>query len=269
MPHLTYIAPDIDKQALHDGITSVLSDRRGWSVVKNNARNLIAYQENGRLYFKSFNNVQFKELIKRSLGSNRAYRTLTGTRLLTEAGCLAPTIIACGHHQRCDFILMEDLEGPQLLNALESFLQSASTRPWRRELFRALGHMVGRMHSAKIAHGDLRPNNIIIHPGSLGYRLALIDNERTRKPLRFGREQKRNLKQVMLLANNYITPAERRRFFAAYFSRLELPRHKQRRLYRETLESVREHFARKGVSRGTPISQDYWYILRHQQPDYR
>ena len=164
---------------------------------------------------------------------------------------------------------MEDLEGPQLLNALESFLQAPSARPWRRELFRALGHMVGRMHAARVVHGDLRPNNIIIHPGHPGYRLALIDNERTRKPLRFQREQKRNLKQVMLLADDYITPAEQRRFFAAYFSRLKLPRHKQRRLYRETLESVREHFVRKGVARGTPISQDYWYILRHQQPDYR
>tara|TARA_B100000676_G_scaffold310692_1_gene378055 strand:+ start:5507 stop:6316 length:810 start_codon:yes stop_codon:yes gene_type:complete len=269
MPHFSYIAPGLDPQALHEGIRSVLSDQKGWSVVKQNARNLIAYQENGRLYFKSFNNDRLKELAKRSLGGSRAWRTLKGTRLLTEAGCLAPAIIACGHHQRCDFILMEDLEGPQLLNALESFLQAPSARPWRRELFRALGHMVGRMHAARVVHGDLRPNNIIIHPGRQGYRLALIDNERTRKPLQFGREQKRNLKQIMLLADDYITPAERRRFFAAYFARLDLPRHKLRQLYRETLESVREHFARKGVARGTPINQDYWYILRHQQPDYR
>lgn len=245
-----------------------LSQKTNWQTIKKNKRNIIAKNEKKNIYLKTFSLLSLNEKAKRIFSGGRAVRTLKGTDLLIEAGCLAPTVLACGSYSDHDFVLMEDLKGPQLLNALESFLQGHENRPWRRQLFRALGHTIGRMHANKVVHGDLRPNNVIIHPGNNGYRLGLIDNERTRRPVRFTREQKRNLKQIMLLDEDYISPAERRRFFAAYFQQLSLSRPQQRRLYRQTLASVQEHFRRRGVSRGTEIAEQDWQVLANQQPDY-
>lgn len=268
----THLATPDREAALLNELEALLGDRAGWKVVKDNARNLICYHPADRLYFKSFDHGNLTETLKRALRGSRARRTLLGTRLLQEAGCLAPDVVACGTLLHQDFVVMEDLDGPQLLNTLHSYLQEPSRRAWRRQLYRALGRTIGTMHAAHIAHGDLRPNNVIIHPGADGYRLGLIDNERTRRPLRFRREQLRNLKQIMLLDERYITAAERRTFFAAYFSRfptahpLRQRRAAQRVLQRTVIEEVTAHFARRAPVSGTPIPAEGWQALAGLQP---
>ena len=265
--HFTHLDTTDRGTILLDRLEALLGDRTGWKVVKDNARNLICYHPADRLYFKSFDHSSLDETLKRALRGSRARRTLLGTRLLQEAGCLAPDVVACGTLLHQDFVIMEDLDGPQLLNALHSYLQEPERRAWRRQLYRALGRTIGTLHAAGLAHGDLRPNNIIIHPGADGYRLGLIDNERTRRPLRFRREQLRNLKQVMLLDERYITAAERRTFFAAYFSRfpkahpLRHRRAAQRAIQHTVVEEVKAHFARRAPVSGTQIPPEGWRTL--------
>jgi tRNA A-37 threonylcarbamoyl transferase component Bud32 len=270
MPHIihfTHLDSPNREAALLEELEALLGDRSGWQVVKDNARNLICYHPADRLYFKSFDHSNLAETLKRALRGSRARRTLLGTRLLQEAGCLAPDVVACGTLVHQDFVVMEDLGGPQLLNALHSYLQEPARRRWRRQLYRALGRTIGTMHAAGIAHGDLRPNNVIIHPGKDGYRLGLIDNERTRRPVRFRREQLRNLKQIMLLDERYITAAERRTFFAAYFSRfpqghrLQRSRAAQRAIQRTVIDEVQAHFSRRAPVSGTPIPPEGWQAL--------
>jgi len=43
----------------------------------------------------------------------------------------------------------------------------------------ALGTEIGRLHSKKIIHGDLRPNNVLIELGADKPIFHFIDNERT------------------------------------------------------------------------------------------
>ena len=262
----TYIAKGIDEISLHSSVQSLLERESDWRIIKENHRNIIAYQDYGRLYFKSFNNNRLKESLKRATGGSRAWRTLKATKSLTKAGCLAPQVIACGHYEACDFVLMEALTGPQLMNAIHSYLQSSETSRWRKTLFRTLGLAVGQLHSSGLVHGDLRPNNVIIHPSKEGYQIGFIDNERTRKPIRFKREQKRNLRQIMLLGDRYITKAERISFFAAYFSRMSYKNAVRRSLYRQTLADVAALFEQRPPGQGTQAPEELWWLLKDLSP---
>lgn len=262
----TYIAKNIDESALRNSIQRLIERETDWRIIKENHRNMIAYQGVGRLYFKSFNNNRIKEILKRATGGSRAWRTLRATRQLEEVGCLAPQIIACGHFAACDFILMEDLTGPQLMNAIHSYLQTPDTTQWRKQLFRTLGLTVGHLHSHGLVHGDLRANNVIIHPSDKGYRIGFIDNERTRKPIRFKREQKRNLRQIMTMGDRYLSQAEKITFFAAYFSRMPYDAEVRRNLYRHTIDGVAALFEQRPPGEGTQSPEELWWLLKHLSP---
>src|SRR6185312_2974921 len=66
----------------------------------------------------------------------------------------------------------------------------------KRELLRALGTEVARLHRASFIHGDLTPYNIFVASGT-PVRFSLIDHERTAEPrLMWERRRLRNLVQL-------------------------------------------------------------------------
>jgi serine/threonine protein kinase len=264
---INYLRDPAQKSPLPIAIEQLLSDDGSWRLIKRNTRNTIAFHSELRVYFKSFNHTNIKEGLKRLFTGGRAQRTLNGTRLLHQAGCQAPDVVAMGHFPGNDFILMESIEGPPLRNALESHLKHQKHPEWRRALFQELGLTIGKMHAKGVIHGDLRGNNVIILPENHHYRLALIDNERTRKPFRFQREQRRNLKQIMLFGPQYITQGEQQLFFSGYFQAFPHPAQAAKQLSAETLREVGKHFKRKGIVQGTPISEaNYWPALAECVP---
>jgi len=248
-------------------IEQLFSGGHSWRLIKRNTRNTIAFHSGLGVYFKSFNHTNIKERLKRLFTGGRAQRTLNGTLLLHQANCQAPSVLAMGHFPGHDFILMESVEGPPLLNALESYLKHPKHPEWRRALFQELGLTIGKMHATGVIHGDLRGNNVVILPENHHYRLALIDNERTRKPFRFRREQRRNLKQIMLFGPQYITQEEQQLFFSSYFQAFPHPDRAAKELAAETLQEVGKHFKRKGIVQGTPIREtNYWPRLAESAP---
>ena len=89
----------------------------------------------------------------------------------------------------------------------------------KRELIRAFGQTIGRMHAADIFHGDLRLGNVLVRREKSGWRFFLIDNERTRKFWRLpARIRLKNLVQVNMLDSDGATKTDRMRFFKAYLS---------------------------------------------------
>jgi hypothetical protein len=80
---------------------------------------------------------------------------------------------------------------------LPRVLRSAAGAPARRrELLRALGAEVARLHRAGFIHGDLTPYNIFVAAGAPA-RFSLIDHERTAQPrLNWERRRLRNLVQL-------------------------------------------------------------------------
>lgn len=264
---ISYLRDSAQKPLISSAIEQLFLDGGCWRLIKRNTRNTIAFHSELRVYFKSFNHTNIKEKLKRLVTGGRAQRTLNGTHLLHQAGCQAPDVVAMGHFLGNDFILLESVEGPPLLNALESHLKHKEHREWRRALFQELGLTIGKMHSKGVIHGDLRGNNVIILPENHHYRLSLIDNERTRKPFRFQREQRRNLKQIMLFGPQYITQEEQQLFFSGYFQAFPHSAHAAKQLETETLRKVGKHFKRKGIVQGTPITEaNYWPALAECAP---
>ncbi len=255
------------KEAYTQALQQFFSGDPAWKQVKQNSRNTIAIHPDMGVYFKSFNRTSITERLKSTFTGGRAKRTLAGTELLQEAGCMAPKILATGYYPDNDFIIMEALEGAPLLNAIESYLRDTPDSQWRKNLFCELGLTIGKMHANGIIHGDLRGNNVVIVPDHQRYRLAMIDNERTRKAFRFNREQQRNLKQIMLFGPCYITPVERDLFFDCYFQAFPHPKQRAILLKEQTFAEVEKHFQRKGIVQGTPLEPvNYWPILETLPP---
>lgn len=253
--------------AIAEAVPLLLSSQDGWLSIKKNDRNTIAYHSELGIYFKSFNRNPVTERLKGVFSGGRAQRTLKGTRLLQAANCLAPDILATGQYSHNDFIIMEALNGPPFLNTLESYLKDKPGSHWRHDLFRELGFTIGKMHAQGIIHGDLRGNNVVIVPDDDCYRLAMIDNERTRKAFRFNREQRRNLKQIMLFGPHYITAAERDMFFDCYFHAFPHSSSSAQSIVKRTFDEVEKHFQRKGIVQGTPLEPiNYWPIIRSLPP---
>ena len=86
----------------------------------------------------------------------------------------------------------------------------------KRELIKAFGKTIGKMHALGIFHGDLRLGNILIRRIESGLQFFFLDNERTRKFSRLrGVLRLKNLVQVNMFRKG-ISNTDRLRFFKAY-----------------------------------------------------
>ncbi len=261
-----------DRDELVIALQSLADPCDTWRIIKDNSRYLIARHGEFSLFYKDFApDHSLAGLIKSALGQGPVARSLRGARLLKAARLLAPEVVASGVREGRPFILMTELAGPQLHNALRSFL----THPrgerlrFKRRLLWLLGETIGRLHGSGLVHGDLRPNNLILHvdeSGLLG--VGLIDNERSRKPLRFRREQLRNLTQLMLLNRDDVTRTDRARFFQGYFAAFPHSAAARRRLLAEVTAAVEARFARGSRPLGTLIEAHWWdYLAGARFPD--
>jgi Ser/Thr protein kinase RdoA (MazF antagonist) len=80
-----------------------------------------------------------------------------------------------------------------------------------------LGRVVGRMHARGIVHGDLRWGNVLVVGSLENPRFVFLDNERTVQHRRASRRQiLKNLVQLNLVPDNWLSRTERMRFWRAY-----------------------------------------------------
>ncbi|MGZ3511152.1 MAG: lipopolysaccharide kinase InaA family protein [Candidatus Binataceae bacterium] len=117
----------------------------------------------------------------------------------------------------------------------------------RREVLRALGAEVARLHRAGFIHGDLTPYNIFVASGTPA-RFSLIDHERTAAP-RFNWERRRlrNLVQLCRFELKGMGRTDRLRIIDAYGRAMgDAPR----RLIRRVTRMLRARRVRDTVSGG-------------------
>ena len=131
---------------------------------------------------------------------------------------------------------------------LPHFLRRTAGAPVRRrEVLRALGAEVARLHRAGFVHGDLTPYNIFVANGT-PVRFSLIDHERTARP-RFDWERRRlrNLVQLCRFDLEGMGRSDRLRVVDAYGRAMgDAPR----RLIRRVARMVRARRRRDTVSAG-------------------
>ena len=147
--------------------------------------------------------------------------------MLEKNGLEAPVVVAMGECKssfldRENFLATIEVEdAKQIYQFIPDNPENLAKEHLRdkRELIRAFGRTVGRMHARGIFHGDLKLVNVLARQEKNGWRFFFIDNERTKKfyilpPwLRL-----KNLVQVNMPPRETISSTDQMRFFKAYMS---------------------------------------------------
>jgi serine/threonine protein kinase len=200
------------------------------------------------VYFKQYLFRSVCDFIKHLFRASRAKRAFKATLMLEKNGFEAPTIVAMGELKsgffaRENFLVTFEVENakqirqfvPKTLENLDKEqLQS------KRELIRAFGRTVGRMHAKGIFHGDLKSGNVLARREKNGWRFFFVDNERTKKfPLLPSWLRLKNLVQLNMHRDG-ISRTDRLRFFKSYQQENAAIRKSYKQLARKAIAKTRE-----------------------------
>lgn len=192
----------------------------GWELVSRSTRGRVARQVAGSLYFKDYTAPSPALRWLRRLGGGSVRRTRHQHQLLRLSGFNAPEVVASGRVGKgVDYLFTLPVEGESTALWLRRTTGAgdAASRRLRRDLLRALGTFVGRLHSTGFIHGKLTPDNILTAYRGGRFCFALVGNEagcRQRPPA--GKRLLRELAQLSVGAPETLTRADRWRFFQAW-----------------------------------------------------
>jgi tRNA A-37 threonylcarbamoyl transferase component Bud32 len=219
-----------------------------------------------RVYFKQYLCRSVWDFVKDFVRASRAERAFKATEMLDENGFDVPTIIAMGRfrHGFChttNFLVTLEIEDAEQIYQFISDLQKdgkLETRD-RRELIRAFGQAIGKMHAKGIFHGDLRLGNILARQEKGRWRFFFLDNERTRKFYRLpARLRLKNLVQVNMFPPAAMSNTDRMRFFREYWAENEKAKIKKADLVEKVLKKTRRRLGKKEKSKkmnSSPIAR--------------
>ncbi len=179
------------------------------------------------LYFKKYLQRSVLDIIKHLVRDSRAKRAFKASLMLAENGFDVPTIIAMGEYRFSffntgNFFVTSQVEDAE--NIYHFFAETPGNLTkeqlrYKRELIRALGRTIGRMHAKAIFHGDLRLGNVLARQKNNRWRFFFLDNERTKRFRRLPFQlQLKNLVQVNMIPRHMITNTDRMRFFKEYWA---------------------------------------------------
>ncbi len=201
------------------------------------------------VYFKQYLRRSVWDFIKDFVRANRAERAFKASEVLVENGFDAPAIIAMGKfryglYHTTNFLVTLEIKGAKQIHQFIS--DSKLETRGRRELIRAFGRTVGRMHAKGIFHGDLRLGNVLARQEKGRWQFFLLDNERTRKFYRLpGRLRLKNLVQVNMFPPALMSNTDRMRFFREYWAQNEKAKTSKANLIKKVLKKTRQRLDKK------------------------
>ncbi len=192
----------------------------GWELVSRSGRGRVARQVGSNLYYKDYTSPSPAIRWLRQPGGGSVRRTRRQHELLRLSGFNAPEVLATGRACRgVDYIITTAVEGESTALWLRRTTggEDPASRRLRRDLLRALGTFVGRLHSTGFIHGKLTPENILTAYRGGRFYFALVGNEagRLQRPPA-GKRLLRELAQLSAGAPEALTRADRWRFFLAW-----------------------------------------------------
>jgi hypothetical protein len=178
-----------------------------------------------KIYLKQFLNRRRLDFIKSIFQGSRAKRAFEAELILAKEHFDVPEAAAMVEHRTrffhtrsflITFAVEESKPFFQYLGKIRERLTQEQLKDWR-EIIRAFGRTVGRMHASNIFHGDLRLNNVLFRREAGNQRFFFLDNERTRqfKKLPF-RYLVKNLVQINMAPAEVVSKSDRMRFFREY-----------------------------------------------------
>jgi len=205
------------------------------------------------VYFKQYLCRSVWDFIKDFVRAGRAERAFKAAEMLGENGFDAPAIVAMGKFRdglchTTNFLVTLGIKDAKQICQFLSDLQKDSelTTGGKRELIRAFGRTIGKMHAKGIFHGDLRLGNILARQEKNRWRFFFLDNERTRKFHRLpARRRLKNLVQVNMFQSATISNTDRMRFFREYWAQNEETETKKADLIEEVLKKTRRRLGKK------------------------
>jgi tRNA A-37 threonylcarbamoyl transferase component Bud32 len=244
----------------------------GWQSLAGSAQARVFYHRDHRVYLKLFFEPRPRNRLKIFLfpALARHRKFVRNSQRLRVQGFTAPVVLACGEvadASRAGYVVTEAFEGMGAGSFVSQYLASSTEDPrvrrWKRKVMAALGAEVAKLHNAGIAHGDLRPDNILLSCTSPEPEFCFIDNERNqhhrwRLPLR---ALIKNLTQLNMIWSEDLSASYRLRFVKAYLQTINrrLPEKRLiRRVHRITQRRLR------GKARGGYLQSDRRQMV---QPD--
>jgi tRNA A-37 threonylcarbamoyl transferase component Bud32 len=201
------------------------------------------------VYFKQYLRRSVWDFIKDFVRAGRAERAFKASEMLGENGFDAPVIIAMGKfryglYHTTNFLATLEIEDARQIHQFIS--DSKLETRGRRELIRAFGRTVGRMHAKGIFHGDLRLGNILARQEKGHWRFFFLDNERTRKFYHLpARLRLKNLVQVNMFSPAAMSNTDRMRFFKEYWAQNEKAKINKANLIKKVIKKTRRRLDKK------------------------
>ncbi len=213
---------------------------------------------NKGVYFKQYLCRSIWDFVKDFVRAGRAERAYKADEMLSKNGFDVSTIIALGKFKRgfcyvTNFLVtLEIEEAKQIYQFIPDLRKDSkvSTKD-KRELIRAFGQVVGRMHDKGIFHGDLRLGNVLAKHEKDRWRFFFLDNERTRKFQRLpARLRVKNLVQVNMFRHTAVSNTDRMRFFKQYWLEHNGSEFEKVALIKEVLKKTKRRLGKKKKAGG-------------------
>ena len=192
-----------------------------WDWVEGSVSSIIAKRISPPVvYFKEYLSRSPLEDLKSFFRGSRCGRAWKQGQILLKRGFWTPSMHCWGNMGPRGFMVFEGIEGQGMGDfAIQNWtnLHDSKTLLKKRNIVEKLGQEIGRLHSAGIFHGDLRPNNILIQHRENEIHFYFLDNERNRlfRKIPVNLIQK-NLIQINMILSSCMTLTDRLRFFRAY-----------------------------------------------------
>jgi len=214
---------DSDAAELLSGRLAELCDpnEASWDLIKQNASRTVyrGYIEGRQIYVKHFHSRTFSYRVGRLLGASDARDEMRFSEYLADRGVKVPKVLAAMWHGDMEWVAT--LAVSPALPADEWHEQQLHLdKPGQRRIRQAtlsLAELVGRMHAAGVAHGDLHCGNVLIRTDSDPPALVLTDLHRTHGCRRLSRRLRAaNLAQLFYDRYNFTHRTDRLRFLKRY-----------------------------------------------------
>jgi len=209
------------------------------------------------IYFKEYLWRSVWDFIKHLFRAGRARRAFEASGMLADNGFDVPTIIAMGELKSSFSLKRNFLATLEVENAKEihqfipDSLKNLSREQLRnkRELIRAFGQTIGRMHAKGIFHGDLRLGNVLAKKQDDKWRFFFLDNERTKKFRRLpSRLRLKNLVQANMHRTAGLTDSDRIRFLKEYRLENKISKKQAMILIKRILKKTSQRLNKKRMS---------------------
>ncbi len=200
-----------------------------WKPVMSSDQAAVYYSAEHSAFAKIFYETRWKHKLKNFLipSTARYKRFVDRTNDLHQLNIPAPKILASGIIQNHGYVVSEAFPGMGLGFFFARHLSPKSKNKhvilWRREVIKKLGETVAVLHNAGVAHGDLRPNNVLLHCMSRDPSFSFIDNERNSRaqPPLTETAIIKNLVQLNMIWLDDVCLTDRFRFIAYYFKHID------------------------------------------------